>query len=77
MTFNPRRDDLAAAPADRGGCGRADNVVMPDLDPASVIEAIAAVQRRRVFVKRGRIQIHARQTVAWRRLPLDRDRSRA
>ena len=29
---------------------------MPDLDPASVIEAIAADQRLRVFVRRGRIE---------------------
>jgi hypothetical protein len=29
---------------------------MPELDPASVIEAIAADQRLRVFVKRGRIE---------------------
>ena len=71
MTFNPRRDDLAAAPADRGGCGRADNVVMPDLDPASVIEAIAADQRLRVFLKRGRIQtMPAKQS--RRRLLLDK-----
>jgi len=29
---------------------------MPDLDPASVIEAIATDQRLRVFVRRGRIE---------------------
>jgi len=29
---------------------------MPDLDPAPVIEAIAADQRLRVFVRRGRIE---------------------
>jgi hypothetical protein len=29
---------------------------MPDLDPASVIEAIAADQRLRVFVRSGRIE---------------------
>jgi hypothetical protein len=60
-----------AAPADRDGGGRADNVVMADLDPSSVIEAIAADQRLRVFVKRGRIQtMPARQS--RRRLLLDK-----
>jgi hypothetical protein len=71
MAFNPCRDDLAAAPADHGGCGPADNVVMPDLDPASVIEAIAADQRLRVFVRSGRIQtMPAKQS--RRRLLLDK-----
>jgi hypothetical protein len=71
MTFNPLRDDRAAAPAGRGGSGRADNMVMPDLDPASVIEAIAADQRLRVFIRRGRIQtMPAKQS--RRRLLLDK-----
>ena len=44
---------------------------MPDLDPASVIEAIAADQRLRVFVRRGRIQtMPAKQS--RRRLLLDK-----
>jgi len=44
---------------------------MPDLDPASVIEAIAADQRLRVFVKKGRIEtMPARQS--RRRLLLDK-----
>jgi hypothetical protein len=72
MTWRPRPRTaaVAAAPANRGGCGRADNVVMADLDPASVIEAIAADQRLRVFVKGGRIQaMPARRS--RRRLLLD------
>jgi hypothetical protein len=44
---------------------------MPDLDPASVIEAIAADQRLRVFVSKGRIEtMPARQS--RRRLLLDK-----
>src|SRR6266550_1489835 len=44
---------------------------MPDLDPASVIEAIAADQRLRVFVKKDRIEtMPARQS--RRRLLLDK-----
>jgi hypothetical protein len=44
---------------------------MPDLDPASVIDAIAADQQLRVFIKRGRIEaIPARQS--RRRLLLDK-----
>jgi hypothetical protein len=44
---------------------------MPDLDPASVIEAIAADQRLRVFVKEGRIEtMPARRS--RRRLLLDK-----
>jgi hypothetical protein len=44
---------------------------MPDLDPASVIEAIAADQRLRVFLRGGRIEtMPAKQT--RRRLLLDR-----
>jgi hypothetical protein len=44
---------------------------MPDLDPASVIEAIAADQQLRVFVKKGRIEtMPARQS--RRRLLLDK-----
>jgi len=44
---------------------------MPDLDPASVIEAIAADQRLRVFVRRGKIQtMPAKQS--RRRLLLDK-----
>jgi hypothetical protein len=44
---------------------------MPDLDPASVIDAIAADQRLRVFVKRGKIEtIPAKQS--RRRLLLDK-----
>jgi len=43
---------------------------MPDLDPASVIEAIAADQRLRVFLRGGRIEtMPAKQT--RRRLLLD------
>jgi hypothetical protein len=43
---------------------------MPDLDPASVIEAIAADRRLRVFVSKGRIEtMPARQS--RRRLLLD------
>jgi len=43
---------------------------MPDLDPASVIEAIAADQRLRVFLRRGRIEtMPAKHT--RRRLLLD------
>jgi hypothetical protein len=43
---------------------------MPDLDPAAIIEAIAADQRLRVFLRRGRIEtMPARQ--ARRRLLLD------
>ena len=46
-------------------------MVMPDLDPASVIEAIAADQRLRVFVRKGRIEtMPARQS--RRRLLLDK-----
>jgi hypothetical protein len=44
---------------------------MADLDPASVLEAIAADQRLRVFVKRGRIEtMPAKQS--RRRLLLDK-----
>ena len=44
---------------------------MPDLDPAAVIEAIAADQQLRVFVKRGRIEtMPAKQS--RRRLLLDK-----
>ena len=46
-------------------------MVVPDLDPASVIEAIAADHRLRVFVKRGRVEtMPARQS--RRRLLLDK-----
>jgi hypothetical protein len=37
------------------GHGRADNGVMADLDPASVLEAIAADQQLRVFIRNGKI----------------------
>src|SRR5215472_15347497 len=44
---------------------------MPDLDPASVIDAIAADEQLRVFVKKGRIEaMPARQS--RRRLLLDK-----
>jgi hypothetical protein len=44
---------------------------MPDLDPASVIDAIAADQQLRVYVKKGRIEaMPARQS--RRRLLLDK-----
>jgi hypothetical protein len=53
------------------GGGPKDNVVMPDLDPASVIEAVTADQRLRAFTGGGRIEtMPARQS--RRRLLLDR-----
>jgi len=52
------------------GRGRADNGVMADLDPAPVIEAIAADQQLRVFVRDGKIEtMPAKQS--RRRLLLD------
>ena len=52
------------------GCGLMDNVVMPDLDPASVIEAVARDPRLRAFTSHGRIEtMPARQS--RRRLLLD------
>ena len=54
-----------------GRCGRADNVVMPELDPAAVIEAIAADQRLRVFIRNGRIETMPAKR-SRRRLLLDR-----
>jgi hypothetical protein len=48
-----------------------DNVVMPDLDPASVIEAVARDQQLRAFIGNGRIEtMPARQS--RRRLLLDK-----
>ena len=44
---------------------------MPDLDPASVIEAIAADQRLRVFVRNGRIETMPAKR-SRRRLLLDK-----
>jgi hypothetical protein len=49
---------------------KADNVVMPDLDPAPVLDAVARDPRLRVFLGQGRIEtIPARQS--RRRLLLD------
>ena len=45
------------------GCALMDNVVMPDLDPASVIEAVARDPRLRAFTGHGRIEtMPARQS---------------
>ena len=53
------------------GRGRADNGVMADLDPASVLEAIAADQQLRVFIRNGKIvTIPAKRS--RRRLLLDK-----
>ena len=58
-------------PAEPLGCGLMDNVVMPDLDPSSVIEAMARDPRLRVFIGHGRIEtMPARQS--RRRLLLDK-----
>jgi hypothetical protein len=52
------------------GCGLMNNVVMPGLDPASVIEAVARDPRLRAFTGHGRIEtMPARQS--RRRLLLD------
>src|SRR5215469_7068672 len=53
-----------------GAAYSADNVVMPDLDPAPVLDAVARDPRLRVFLGQGRIEtIPARQS--RRRLLLD------
>jgi hypothetical protein len=59
---------LASVPLSRG---RADNGVMTDLDPASVIEAITADQRLRVFVRNGTIETMPAKR-SRRRLLLDK-----
>src|SRR5258708_12916354 len=45
------------------GCGLTDNVAMLDLDPESVIEAVARDPRLRAFIGHGRIEtLPARQS---------------
>lgn len=52
------------------GCGLTDNVVMPDLDPAAVIEAVAHDPRLRAFTGHGRIAVMPARR-SRRRLLLD------
>ena len=39
------------------GCDRTDNVSMAELDPASVIEAVARDPRLRAFTRHGRVEV--------------------
>jgi hypothetical protein len=65
-----RRHVTVGAPPTAPDGGADDNVVMTDLDPASVIEAVAGEQRLRVFLGNGVIPVMpARQS--RRRLLLD------
>src|SRR5258706_5030552 len=65
-----RQAGQAVANAAPHGRGRRDNVLMPDLDPASVIEAVAGDQRLRAFIGSGMIEtMPARRS--RRRLLLD------